>query len=156
MRSLRCETGLTLVELLIGLAIFGLLLIGIYSLYLGGANIWLKGILRMDNQQNACIAMDFLLEELRYAEGVQIIAPCKIKFWFKNDPGTYIIRQAGEEIVFERKNGSPSHNKIAQGIAILDFQPDPGGTIRVTIRSGTGNEQVTLSSGIYPRNLPRW
>ena len=72
MRSLRCETGLTLVELLIGLAIFGLLLIGIYSLYLGGANIWLKGILRMDNQQNAGIAMDFPGEELHYAEEVRL------------------------------------------------------------------------------------
>lgn len=153
MRQGRSEQGFTLVEILVALAILGLLFAGIYSFYLWGANSWQKGVLRMDNQQNAGIAMDYLVEELRFACKVQVTGPHEIKFWFKGDPRTYIFRQSGEEIVLETKNGYPSHNKIALGVTELNFQLDPGGSIQITIISGTGNEQVTLSSSICPRNM---
>ncbi|HHX86761.1 MAG TPA: prepilin-type N-terminal cleavage/methylation domain-containing protein [Firmicutes bacterium] len=154
MRSVRSEQAFTLVEILVALAILGLIFVGIYSFYLWGVNSCQKGIRRMDNQQNARIAMDYLVDELRFARQVQVTGSHEIKFWFSGDPKTYIFRQSGEEIVFETKNGYPSHNKIALGVTELFFNQDPaGGNIQITIVSGTGKEQVTLSCSICPRNV---
>ncbi len=147
------ERGFTLIEILAALVIAGLLFGGLYSFYLGGANTWQKGVRRMDNQQNARIALDYLVEELRFACNVEITAPHEIKFRFKDDPKTYLFRRSGEEIVYESRNGYPSHNKIALGITGLSFEWDSGECIKITVVSGTGNEQVTMSSSIRPRNM---
>jgi len=149
----RSEQGFTLIEILVALAILGLIFVGLYSFYLWGVNSWKKGISRMDNQQNARIAMDYLVEELRFAREVQVADPHEVKFWFKGDSRTHIIRHSGEEIVLETKNGYPSHNKIALGITGLYFYQDISGNVQITIISGAGKEQVTLSSSIRPRNM---
>ncbi len=147
--------GFMLIEIMVALVIMGLAFSGIYTLYLWGVRTWQSGISRMDNQQNARIAMDYLVEELRFASRVQIYKPHEIRFWFTGDSKTHIFRLAGEEIVLETKNSHPSHNKIALGVTGLTFQLGGGGCILITLTSGTGQEKVTISSGIRPRNTPR-
>ncbi len=147
------EQGFTLIEILLSLAILVIIFGGAYSFYIWGVNCWQKGIQRMDHQQSARAAMDYMAEELRFACEVTIDDPGEIRFRYRDDPKLYIFRQSGEEIVFEAKNGYSSHNKIALGVTGLGFQIDDGGIVQITVVCGKENDQVTMVSNIRPRNM---
>ena len=84
---------------------------------------------------------------------MQINSPHEIKFCSREAPKP-IFSLAGEEIVFETKNGYSSHNKIALGVTGLSFEQDGSGCIFIAVTCGSGNEMVKLNSSIRPRNLP--
>ncbi|MEW5785665.1 MAG: prepilin-type N-terminal cleavage/methylation domain-containing protein, partial [Bacillota bacterium] len=113
----RRQEGYTILELLAALAIFGLIIGAIYSFYLAGLNSWNRGIVQMDSQQSARIAMDKMIRELRYASAVELQSDEEIRFQLTGDTKTYLFRKSGRELIFESKlnNSTKSHNKIALG-----------------------------------------
>lgn len=66
------EAGITLVELIIGMALTVLLMTGIFSLLSTSLQAWQLGSRKIEVQQTARFALDSVTRELRYATNVTI------------------------------------------------------------------------------------
>lgn len=162
MRRLRGESGLTLIEVLLAMALLGLVTAAIFSFYFSGVRTWRRGVDRMDCQQSARTAVDLVVRELRFADHVEIPAGGEIRFKLKGDyrhdqPDSYRrFRYAGDQLFLEeiRDGSSYSCNVVAQGISAATFSCDASSNVHITITCGGGDDAVTLQSSVRPRNLP--
>ena len=69
-RTLRDQRGFTLAELLVVMALTGLVLAGVFAIQQEGTNSYLMGAGRVETQQNARVALELMVRELRSAEAV--------------------------------------------------------------------------------------
>ena len=131
------QRGATLMEVVLAVAIFGLLMTTILAFYTGGIQSWSRGSKNLDLQQNARIAMDIIVRELRYArsladfqsEGVLPLYRHGVEGQRGADNLQYVdVDGHWSELCFNRtkriitlreKQGSP--NEIAYDVAGLDF-----------------------------------
>lgn len=67
------KTGVTLIELIIVIAIFGLVLSIVFPMNLFGIKTFNKSNNRSQNQSDVRMAADFITKKIRYAKSVQII-----------------------------------------------------------------------------------
>jgi len=106
MRSLLDQRGFTLAELLVVVAILGLMLAGLVLVQQQGQQSYLMGAHRVEAQQNARVALDLMVRELRSAQTVTVIP-------------------SGTDITFVDKNGltiqyqlsGTTINRITGGVA---------------------------------------
>ncbi len=68
--ALRDSHGFTLTELLVVTAVLGLVLAGIVGMQMQGQQSYLLGAHRVEVQQNARVALDLMIQELRSAESI--------------------------------------------------------------------------------------
>ena len=61
------NTGFTLIETMVTLAILGLVMLAITSVYKGSTMLWVKTDQQRDVQQNARIALQQMIREIRQA-----------------------------------------------------------------------------------------
>jgi prepilin-type N-terminal cleavage/methylation domain-containing protein len=66
------QHGLTLIELVIGMALILCLLSGIVGLFSGSLKVWLFGKQQSHLNQTARIAMDSIVKEIRYAQQITL------------------------------------------------------------------------------------
>ncbi len=153
------ESGLTLVELLVTLAIIGFVITAVYTFYLSGLSGWKRSTDRMEYQQNARIAMDKMVRDLRYACAVELQEPAEeglyreILFKVPGESRTLRFCRLGQNLV---KNTSPTshyHLVVALGITDLLFALNENGVVTITITAGSEKGSFTLTSSIRPRNL---
>jgi prepilin-type N-terminal cleavage/methylation domain-containing protein len=69
-RTVRDQRGFTLAELMVVMALTGLVLAGVFSIQQQGTNSYLMGAGRVETQQNARVALDLMTRELRTAQAV--------------------------------------------------------------------------------------
>lgn len=67
MRSQETQHGFTLLELLVSSAIFGIVLVGIYTAYSASHTTTVRGENRAELQQNARVGMEMMVREIRMA-----------------------------------------------------------------------------------------
>ncbi len=65
------EQGTTLLEVLLAFAVFSVILVAVLNFYSGGLRSWSKGLIALDLQQNARIALYEITQELRYAADIE-------------------------------------------------------------------------------------
>ena len=63
----RCQRGITIAELLVTAAVIGLIMAGLLSLLLSGQQSYLTGANRAEAQQNARLALNWMVQEIRTA-----------------------------------------------------------------------------------------
>jgi prepilin-type N-terminal cleavage/methylation domain-containing protein len=84
------ERGFTLAELLVGVAVLGLMMAGLFLTFQGGQASYLVGESRVETQQNARVALDRMLYELRTARQVSTAAANDVQFTFLDDTATLV------------------------------------------------------------------
>ena len=72
-RVARSQRGFTLAELLVVIAILGLMLAGLVTVQMSGQTTYLIGAHRVEAQQNARVALELMVRELRSALSVTAI-----------------------------------------------------------------------------------
>ena len=77
-RTLRCCRGFTLAELLIVVAILGFVMGGIFTIQRQGQLAYLTGAARVEVQQNARLALDTLLNDIRLALPAPAAGPTQV------------------------------------------------------------------------------
>src|SRR5207247_2138977 len=75
-RALRDTRGFTLTELLVVVAIVGLVLAGVFTLQLQAQWAYMMGAARVETQQTARLALERFMEELRLASAVTAAPSC--------------------------------------------------------------------------------
>lgn len=73
-RSGRNQRGFSLAELLVVMALTGLVLAGVFAIQQRGTSSYLMGASRVEVQQNARTALELMIRELRSAESVTTLA----------------------------------------------------------------------------------
>ena len=84
-RVMRDERGYTLAELLTAMAVLGLLMAGLFLTLQEGQTVYLYGAGRAEVQQNARVALERMLRELRTASSVATSSANDVKFTFLDD-----------------------------------------------------------------------
>ena len=84
-RVRRDERGYTLAELLTAMAVLGLLMAGLFLTLQEGQTVYLYGAGRAEVQQNARVALERMLRELRTASSVATSSANDVKFTFLDD-----------------------------------------------------------------------
>ena len=80
------ERGFTLTELLVSMAMLGMILGGVYTLQQQGLYSYQMGAAKVEAQQNARGAMDLMIRELRSATSVTAIAASDVSFGDQSTP----------------------------------------------------------------------
>ena len=84
------ERGYSLAELLSAMAVLTLLLAGLLVTFQEGQNVYSFGAGRSEVQQNARVALDRMLRELRTAAQITTATSNDIQFTFVDDSGTSV------------------------------------------------------------------
>ncbi len=172
--------GFTLVELLVALAVVGVVLLTLTGLLQHGEQVYLFGTSRLEAHQNARVALDRLGRELRGAgidpRGIgfpPLVNPTATGFTIQNDlNGDGVIAGNPETITYSlrgrtlRRNAGGGAQPVVDGVesltfAYLDAAGDPAktaGEIRtvvMTITTGAVDRRggrVTMTTQVRLRN----
>jgi prepilin-type N-terminal cleavage/methylation domain-containing protein len=179
LRVVKSTRGFTLAELLVVCAIVGFIMAGVFALQRQGQTAYTMGAARVETQQNARLALDRLMDELRLSSGVTNAPSCNnaatggtsISFnW------TSPITLAGEAVSYQlsgtnlqRTDASGTQTLIGgvQTLNIWCFQSDgvtltatPANVSSVRVRITTQDETVAsrkqhavVQSQVRLRNL---
>ena len=77
-RAAMNERGMTITELLVALTVLSIVLGGVFTLQHQGQLAYLMGSARVEVQQNARVALDLMVNELRSAQSVTAVAGCDV------------------------------------------------------------------------------
>ena len=153
------EKGFTLIELIVTLALLGFIISALFTIYVKGLTSWQKSTNQMEYQQTARIAVDKIVNELRYAYELEI-GPEPETIYFKTMRNghltLYRFRRAGSQLLYEIRDNYNQHystNVVALNISALSFTRSNQDLIFITLTAGSESEAVTLQSAIKPRNL---
>jgi prepilin-type N-terminal cleavage/methylation domain-containing protein len=138
----RDQRGFTLTELLIVIAILGMMLAGLVTVQMQGQQSYLIGSHRVEAQQNGRIALELMIRELRSATSV-IAIPSATDMTFQDENGV-IVRYALAGALLNRTTGDVTSPLIG-GVVTLNltyFSAYDGSTNTGTTTAVPGN--VTL------------
>lgn len=152
------DRGFTLVEMMLTIAMIGLVISILYTFYLGSLLNFQRSTNYLEHQQSARIALDKMLRELRYANMIQIADNNReIRFKIHGENRTLRFRRSGSDLIFDSyPTGSINyfHTKVALGINDLQFSLKDDGTVAITVCFGEGAESFRLSGAVLPKNIP--
>lgn len=150
--------GLTLIELLVGTAVLGVVLAVWALFYPLGFQSWDGGTARLDAMQHARIGLEEIVNELLCATRVETDAAGRtVTYWKQKDgnPARYLIYLRDGQL-YQRL---PEGTVVPLASLIHDLEVRPVGLLpmngRVTVRivASCRGEEVMLRSGVVPRNL---
>lgn len=181
-RSFGDARGFTLVELLVAMALLGLILAGVFTLQHQGIQSYLTGASRVEVQQNARTALELMVQELRSAQSVSAVGGAGDVTFVTSvgqpPPALATIRYQLSGTTLNRSiNGVPT--PLVGGVQALTFTyysafdaatntgtvtalPDSVRVIRIQIVTGTergaspgspGDQRATVESTVKLRNL---
>lgn len=107
MRALRDARGFTLAELLVVMAVTGLVMAGAFALQQQGTQSYLTGAARVEVQQNARTVLERMVRELRSARSVTALGgPGDITFVHEN--GNTVRYQLSGSMLNRTEGGTPA------------------------------------------------
>lgn len=137
------ERGFTLAELLVAMAVVGLVMSGLFVTLQQGQSAYLFGAARAEVQQNGRLAVSRIAEELRTGVNVTALGATTITFNFLDDTGTTVTVQyslVGTDI---RRNQTVPAPAVAQpetlvgGVTSLSFSAFDQNDVATTVAANT-------------------
>ncbi|MDF2634693.1 MAG: hypothetical protein K0R78_1567 [Pelosinus sp.] len=162
------QHGLTLIELIIGIALMLLVLHSTVDLFSGSIKVWIFGKNQSHIHQTARIAVDAIVREIRYAHQITFKNTSSLLITTKN--GDYKTLQLGGGLhsktlylITDKTNAIPpggiSTNPITENLVTnlqftLHSQNESNKAVLITVEvsdEGTGEKKV-LHTACYPLN----
>jgi prepilin-type N-terminal cleavage/methylation domain-containing protein len=148
---LTSDKGFTLVELLIAMAIVGIVLTGMYELFVTSNRIYLAQNAIVEMQADSRAAMDFMVRELRLTCN-KLPPAC-------TPPTIFTTTATNDTISFDRVeetgyssggNSATTLNDTKKSWLSGDFAPSASSSYMIRIIGGTGKDQVRSISSNSP------
>ena len=119
------QRGLTLIEMMVVVAILGIIILGLVTFFTGGTKSWVAGQSQLTAQRNARQAMDRMIREIREGE--------RIKIGSVDDIVVVYIPALGSELAYDvtyylddttifRKKNSSTSNPLIDYVKSLQFE----------------------------------
>ncbi|NLK52863.1 MAG: prepilin-type N-terminal cleavage/methylation domain-containing protein [Syntrophomonadaceae bacterium] len=147
--------GFTIIELVAGLLISGLVLSAATAFFLSGHKAAQQNREAAENQEQARYAMQFMLQEIRAASQILSLQPDSLTL--VNHGGNKIVYQAKREVLYrdfyQRPSStimSTSHPLVGQ-VEDLVFHPSGINGIRVQLTIKQQDRSYPLETVVYPR-----
>lgn len=162
--------GFSLIELLVGMVILGLILTAAYQLFINANKSQIAQDLEVEMQQNARTAADFVVRELRNIEispnsscpaNTQAIVcmentgtPCattsdKIMFTSMADCDTRIFSWSSSDNILrfsKAPSGSPNRQPLSDNITTITFNPFDQNNNSTTVLSNVKRIDITITA----------
>lgn len=147
------RSGLTIIELLVAIAIFSVILGAIYSLFGFGNKMFSNGVKQYDIQSSSRLAVDYITQQLRYAEKIEVkdegfIVPQQNII----DPYENYIYIEEESIVHVNKYFKRTY-QVGKGGSIGFVSNNPFNNLSFTINAYSYNQKYQVKGEIFPLNL---
>ena len=150
------QKGFTLIEMMVVVAILGVIVLGLVTFFTGGAKSWVSGQYQLTAQRNARQAMDRMVREIREGNNFAIGAgndSVTISYLssFDKDPVTYKLSGT----VIEREVNSVS-SPLINNVKTLSFTSTDSSKVHVTLEvdvDNDGNPDITLNTNVNLRNF---
>lgn len=150
-KSLLNQRGVTLVELLISLAILGMVFVGAQLLNSYGLFSFSKGKIQTDLQQQLRIADTFITNEVRHATEIEILEEIPESF---DDKYNYIFIDNDSNIVSIK---GTTRKTIVEGISSLEFKSEEAigldEILAFKIYDSEKNQQYEVEKRVQPINI---
>jgi len=146
------ERGFTLAELLVGTAVVGLLLSGLFLTLQQGQSAYLFGSARAEVQQNARLALSRIAEELRTAGTVTSIGATTVAFQFLDETATPVTVQyslVGTDIQRNQTApapATPQPETLVGGVTSLTFTGFDQNDAATTVAANVYSVQVRVTA----------
>ena len=137
----RDQRGFTLAELLIVIAILGMMLAGIVSVQMQGQQAYLIGAHRVEAQQNGRIALELMVRELRSATSVTAI-PSATDMTFVDENGITIRYSLAGAVINRSTPGITT--PLIGGVVTLNLTYFHYDTLTNAVTTTTNNTLVNL------------
>jgi prepilin-type N-terminal cleavage/methylation domain-containing protein len=152
------EEGLTLVELLVVMAVMGIIFSAVTAFYASGIQGWKSGSVQVDLQQHVRIAVDEVVNELNVATWVKVDGEKRIVEYRKKVEGVergYRFYLLGRQLMHGLPGGTAV--PVAGFIDNIEFEPDgvmkAGDMLTFTVTASEQESTFSMRSGVAPRNL---
>ena len=183
MRGRRADTGHSLVELLVAMAVMGLLMAATLSLLQSGLAAWGWGAGRVQAQQAVRAALERMARELREAgydpagagvEAILVAEPTRVVFQ-RDLNGNGLIDPTHERVTYLLRPGETTLRRDAGGgaqplaesvrrfaLSYLDRDGTPTtdpariASVRIEIEAGRAGPEATMATLVTLRNGPIW
>ncbi len=144
------DSGFTLLELIVALAIFGLVVATIVSLQIYGLRGFNAGTNQSDLQNDLRIVANQISKEVRYAENFQIYTAVPA---FDNQYKYIYLDPIDNLIKFRIGNGAPAVLAGNAGVVDITFAKSSTRLLRFTISESINSQDFTIESDIDLFNL---
>lgn len=162
-RECRNNSGFTLVEMMVALALLSVMFISLYGFFLSGVIVWHRSQDKAEVEENLRIGINRLARELRQAKGiVSFNSTCGGKLIFTGSDGSSISYfrstsgDAEQAYQLTRAVNGAGNNPVARYIREISVEPADCGTgtgmVTVTLMGEKGRSgKVTISTTITLR-----
>jgi type II secretory pathway component PulJ len=183
MRGRRGQTGHSLVDVLVAMAIMGLVMSATLSMLQSGLAAWGWGAGRVEAQQSIRAALERMAHELREAgydptgagiEAVLVAEPARIVFQ-RDLNGNGLIDPTSERVTYLLRSGETTLRRDAGGgaqplaesvrrftLSYLDKDGAPTAdparvaSVRIELEAGRAGPEATMATLVTLRNGPIW
>jgi prepilin-type N-terminal cleavage/methylation domain-containing protein len=148
------DIGFTLIEILVGIAILGVLLSAIYSLFINANKSQISQELEVEMQQNARSSLDFIVREIKNMNSLNCIentsTTCattgdKIQFTSMNDANTRIFSWDSSDNIL-RFSQTGDRQPLADNITAISFTGFDSNNNSTTTLGSVQRISITLTA----------
>lgn len=148
--------GITLIEILLTLALFGVIINLAFFVFGFGTNLFVQGESRATIQQNMRNALNYIIREVRLAEEVEILEISSVPETVGNDNEIYILINEDGILEFRKhsnNNGSFTFSDTLLHNTSLTLQFKREGDQLLGITVGNTSDSTTVESEVTILNL---
>lgn len=150
---IRCQKGLTLIEVLIVSVVLVLVLSGVYTFYFSGQKTFRSGAEQVELHTVLRLAAENISRELRFAEELRLMEEGWDPGSASTDDCSYIYFDPGSGTV-QLLDDTGSHTLSGPEISELTFSPNlERDVLLFTIKGESSSEDFTLESSVKPMNM---
>ena len=158
MKIIHCkhnQKGFSLIEMMVVVVISGLIVLGLVTLFTGGARSWISGQSQLEAQRNARQAMDIMVREIRegksVSSGTTTSITVDIPLLGSDDAHSVTYTWSGVSGDPINREGNPLINNVKT----LNFTYPDASKVHILLEvdvDDDGNPDITLNTDVNLRN----
>jgi len=149
------QKGFSLIEMMVVVAILGLIILGLVAFFTGGARSWISGQSQLEAQRNARQAMDIMVREIREGKSYSsTTSSVTVDIPALGSSSAYSVTYKKIARIIYREVNSVS-SPLINNVITLSFPPTDSSKVHILLEVDVDNDSnpdITLNTDINLRN----